>query len=507
MAAALAFRLVHLVLYLLGENSQLFYLPVLGAYRFETSALEILSGIPQEAPFLYASPIYTYLILPFYLPGLGRLPLLVTQMLAGSLVPGLTAVLATRAGAGRTAATAAGLILAFYGPPVFLELTVLPVTLAALTTCLVLLVSTDPRPRVAAVLLAGAGCGILAGIRAPMAVVILPLLVRAFFDARATRAGRTATAAGAVAACLLVLLPLALHQQGCGAGFFPFPRSTGYNLALGHNSEANGYSPPAPSIGLVENSREDIGVVALRVAAQSGARDPASADRFWTRWALRWIASHPREELELVLVKLGGLAGFRPYDVYYDLSRLSRFNPALAASLPRFVPVAFACLGLIPFLVRGRLRMHLLPPMLASLFTSVVFLHSERFFLPALPAFLAAGAAGLSIAWRGRGRMRLAAAAGLVLMVPAVLRPAPRVPEGLYIQSLAARAYNMGDMELALTLYERAALECPAGSQARTDCHLSAASLLEREGDVERAEWHRLQASSNMPRSPVNSSR
>jgi hypothetical protein len=85
-----------------------------------------------------------------------------------------------------------------------------------------------------------------------------------------------------------------------------------------------------------------------------------------------------------------------------------------------------------------------------------------------------------------------------------VLRPAPRVPEGLYIQSLAARAYNLGDADLALTLYERAALECPAGSRARTDCHLSAAALLERDGETERAAWHRRQAASNTPGSSVN---
>ncbi|HRY60684.1 MAG TPA: hypothetical protein P5266_00695, partial [Candidatus Fermentibacter sp.] len=82
-------------------------------------------------------------------------------------------------------------------------------------------------------------------------------------------------------------------------------------------------------------------------------------------------------------------------------------------------------------------------------------------------------------------------AAGLSLLAPGFLRPAPVIPEGIYLQSLAVRAFNSGDRMLALTFYERAALESPRGTVTWHDSHAAAAALLEALGDEERAMQHR----------------
>ncbi len=492
---AAAARLAHLAFYLAGPLSRIWYQPVLGAYRFETSALEILGGVPQDAPYLYASPIFTYLVLPFYALGAGRLPLLLTQAALGAITALLIVRLAEKAGASPPAGALAGLAWSLYGPVVFMEMTVLPVTLAALTTAAITLAAVSGETRVVPVLLCGAGAGVLAGIRAPMAVVLIPVLASLRMPGRPF-AARVATGAGSLALAGLVLLPLALHQRAHFAGFYPFPRSGGFNLALGHNDDASGYGPPAPSLGLVESSREDIGLVAMRIAFEHGATDFVEADEYWNRTALGWIAVNPVREAELTLRKLGGFLGFRPFDVYYDLSRLALYNPSLGViALPRALIVLAFCVCLLPFAAGGRHRTALLLPIGASLLTSIVFVHSERFFIPALPVMLAVTAAGAStlVGSTGGARARLAilALAGLIPASAAVLRPVPVVPEGIFLQSMGTRAYNDGDAHLALTFYERAALASPPGSMTRYESHMAAAAMADLVGERERAEEHR----------------
>lgn len=495
-AAGLATRLAHFLFYLAGPLSGIYYLPVLGAYRFETSAMEILSGVPQAAPYLYASPIFTYLIMPFYALGAGRLPLLLAQAVMGASIPVLIVLLARRLGSGPFQAALSALIWAFYAPPVFLELTVLPVTLAALTTTLVVLLTVSGRIGTTALIAAGAECGVLAGIRTPLAAVFIPLAAACLRSRDRSRAARVAAVSGSTAAMLLVLLPLALYQRSHFAGFTPFPSCGGLNLVLGHADDATGYGPPAPSVGLVESSSEDIGQVAMRLAFErGGVRDFAGADSYWLHMAFRLILDDPLQEVELTLRKLGGFFGHVPFDVYYDLSRLSRFNPALGViAMPRLVVIGFFLAFLAPFLVRGRHRTAALFPAAAALGTSVLFFHCERFMLPALPAMMAVGAAGLTALCRtGTPAMLrvLLPAAGLSLLAPGFLRPAPVIPEGIYLQSLAVRAFNSGDRMLALTFYERAALESPRGTVTWHDSHAAAAALLEALGDEERAMQHR----------------
>lgn len=80
--------------------------------------------------------------------------------------------------------------------------------------------------------------------------------------------------------------------------------------------------------------------------------------------------------------------------------------------------------------------------------------------------------------------------AGLSLMTPAVLRPVPVVPEGIYQQSMGARAYNAGDMTLALTFYERAAIESPRGTSCWYESHVAAAQIHSACGDFFAAQGH-----------------
>jgi hypothetical protein len=251
------------------------------------------------------------------------------------------------------------------------------------------------------------------------------------------------------------------------------------------------------SEGLIETSSEDIHQVAARIAADSGYTDPSEADAYWLSVALSWMTAHPAEEARLIMVKLGGFLGARPFDTYYDMGRLGRFNPAVSAHfVPRFIPVLIFLAGLFHFVRRkSAYRWLVLLPVMISGASSLLFVHCERFSLPVLPMMLAAGAAGITAAAKtfseSVSRAVIPSLLGLVLLIPALIWPVPAVPEGMYVYSLGIRAYGMGDYELSLELMERAGVLCPEGSVLFVESHSQAALIGDALGYHERAAEHR----------------
>ncbi|MBN1434386.1 hypothetical protein JW921_06460 [Candidatus Fermentibacterales bacterium] len=506
LAIATGARAAHWLLYLSYPPAAVHYWPVLGAMRFETSALQMLAGTPQTGPLVYASPLYRHLILPFYALGSGRTPLLVFQTIVGIVTAAAIYTLCFHLVRKTWLSLLIAACWSLYPPVLFYELTVLPVSIAALTLLVISVLLMDWKQKQGLVRCCALGLliGLAAGMRPPFIALALPAAYAVLRErARwASRLGRTC--------CLLLcaglpLLPTALHQSRNWSGFYPFPRATGLTLILGHNDDATGFGPPAPSVGLVESGIEDLRSVSLRVAAEHGANSPVLADRYWTRLALQWIARNPGRELGLLLGKAGAFFGLEPFDVYYDLGRLGRSNPLFRfLVIPRGLLVALFCIGLVPFLAwwgRPQHRLALGGPALLVLLSSLVFVHSERYSLPILPQMLLLGGCGVAALLqrlRASGETvpgaRLGticvAASGLLLMVPALLRPVPEVAEGGYFYTLGASAFSMGDAELALTLFERSALVSPEGSHYRLIAHESAAVVARSLGREDEARAH-----------------
>jgi hypothetical protein len=369
--------------------------------------------------------------------------------------------IALRAGSARTPAALAALAWILYAPAAFYELTLLPVVPLALVVILWSALEQNGERRV---FVSGLLCGLAAGLRPPLLLMGAWPLLRELAGRRLSRAALVALGA-ALPLAAMSLLHLSLEGDP-----YPFPRATGVNLVLGHSEGVTGLGPPAPAEGLVETGSEDIHQVAARVAAERGYDTPEEADRYWTGRALRWIAENPGEELALVAAKLGGFLGWRQFDVYYDTVRARKRDASLwPLLLPRWAVVLLLALGLPAFLAAGRGRWALLLPMGVTLAAALVFVHCERYWLPALPPALAAAAAGLTLLWRwvrtGKRRKTLAMmAAAAVMMLPGLLWPVPEVPESQYLRGMAVRAYNMGNYRHALTLYERSALAARRGS-------------------------------------------
>lgn len=490
--AAILSRGFHYLYYLLSESSRIFYWPVLGAYRFEAAAELMLSGGVPRGPFVYAGPLFQYVVLPFYATGMGRELLFAFNSLCGIVLAWLIYRSCRLCGTGRGWSLLVGLAWVLYAPALFYELTPLPVTFLTLTVAIFVWLAMRQGKKVPAgkrSFLYGLLGGLFAGLRPPFAAVVMVPFCRLLRNRRLLRAGLL------VAGVAVPVLFLCAEQQRRGKDFWPFPRSAGLNLLLGHNSDASGYGPPVPSEGLVESPGEDIHQVALRVAGERGHAGPSVADRYWMSRALEWIVEHPREEAELTLRKLGGFFGAKPFDTYYDLSRVNRFGlPMRLAFVPRWVPMGIFLLGLGPFCLRGRRRLVLLLPVGLALAANVAFVHSERYFLPVLPQMLVVGGSGLGIVaerlkkrmWKWLG----VAIMGLILAVPSALYPVPKIAEEAYLCGLAVRAYNMGNHREALSIYERAAMAAEPGTAVYFRAHGEAARIARAVGMKEKAREH-----------------
>ncbi|MBN2607983.1 MAG: hypothetical protein JXA64_02625 [Candidatus Fermentibacteraceae bacterium] len=486
---ALLTRLVHFSGYVLGSRTDLYYWPVLACRKFEGAALAILHGAQDSGPFVYASPLYRYLILPFYAAGADRTGLFLFQSLLGALTAWMIFRLSRRAGAGIRTALAASVCWSLYSPAAFFELTILPVAaLTALVAAFTLLETEEATGDLKPALF-GLIAGLMAGLRPPfMALMSIPLWK--WLKMRAWKK--------TVISLLLLLVPLvflSIQHQRVGGGFYPFPRTSGTNLVLGHSSESTGYGPPVPSLGLVETGRGDIHEVAAAAAAERGHDTPGSADRYWAGIAITWTVNHPFEEMRLMAVKLGGFFGAGCFDTYYDVGRIGSFNPVLPFfPVPRMLFVLAFLAGLLPFLTGGRHRTVIMAPVALALLSTLAFVHSERYFLPVLPVMAAASAGGLTVLVRGLRRSAIrwsaAGAAGLLLALPGLFYPVPKVPEELYISSLAVRAHYMEDYPLSLELFERAALLSERGSVVWVQGHREAARIASALGDGARAGQH-----------------
>ncbi len=477
---ALLTRILHTVGYIIDSKSELYYWPVLACRQFEEAAVGILQGKPPSGPFVYSSALYRYFILPFYAVGADRTGLFAFQSILGVLTAWLIFRTARLAGAGLPSSVIASVAWCLYAPAAFVEFTILPVSMMALLLTLFSLLqlrgSENKVSSRGSCLLQGLIPGILTGLRPPY-LFLFSLPVWGWVKKRDWRSILIASAALAVP-----LLFLSWQQMESGGGFYPFPRATGLNLVLGHSADATGYGPPILSLGLIEDGRRDIHEVGMQLAAEQGAVTPAEADAYWTGIAMEHIRSEPERELELLGIKYAGFFGIRPFDTYYEFCRTGSFNSLLRLFItPRWLISGLFLLSILPFLFRGRNRLAVLLPVGITLATCLLVVHSERYFLPVLPLILISTVLGMKCLLELFREMFLKGLVfvlvGLFLLLPLLFFPVPLLPESHYIGSLAVRAYNMGNYELSLELFERQAVLAPPGTVSWVRAHEESARI------------------------------
>ncbi|HEX9668675.1 MAG TPA: glycosyltransferase family 39 protein [Thermoanaerobaculia bacterium] len=405
------------------------------------------------------------------------------QAALGAALCVFAALLAARLFDDRRAGLAAGLLLALYGPLVYVEVSLLAeglltVLLIAALWCL-LRPGATPAASVAAAAAAGLCVGLAAVTRATALALVPALALVLLLDRRRPR---RALAAGAfAAAALAVVLPVLVAVRQASGSWLPIQGYGGLNLYMGNRPGAPGV--PTARLGGAWDLLS--GEAARRGVAGAAAQE---------RWYTRRLLAEARERPGAVLAAVGRKAVWLLQDeeireshsfyFFRERSALLRFLPGFALLFP------LALCGLVAA-IRGRR----LPPALAVYLlvfaaSCVAIVVSSRYRLPLVPAL--AVLAGGGIAWiidaaRARRWKTLGGLAALLAAGFAATQLRDHAPSRNLAEEWAATAMSLE------------ARDDLAGARAAVDSALAAdpdsalawavaGRLAEREGDAARAE-------------------
>lgn len=463
--AGLLTRIPHIISFIsYSSETALTYFPTLGAARFEQCARALVDGTQSGDAFAFASPMYILILAILYALGITNTVVFVLQTVMGIATPFLIFLIGLKTGASKNLSCTGAVAWLFYAPSAFYELTLLPITLLAFLISVWALYQLKQMKTKTTSLLHGFMSGIITGLRPPFIL----LGVVSFW--KTIRSKNYLHSIFMLIGFSIPLLILCFYHSSQGGSFSPFASSLGLNLVQGHADGATGYGPPIPEYDLIENPSENIHEVGARVAAEHGYETSSDANKFWLKKAVNWILNNPAGEMRLLGAKLGAFLGFTPFDSYFDLQRDIKNDASLFhLILPRFLLVAFLIGGIVPFLIFRNKNWVVVTPFLISLVTILAFFHSERYLLPVLPVTFGVASYGLHLLFHKlrtveRKKAIAAILISISLLLPGILWPTPEISEGQYLYNRAAKAYNMRNYLLALTLFEESAEISPPGT-------------------------------------------
>ncbi len=475
--AVLAFAVRAIVASQLGKTA-LFQQPQLDSFEFLAWAQSIARGELYRWLAATHGPGYPYFLgaLLSLLGGSVQAARMAQAALGAGLCV-LTAALATRV-FDRRAGLAAGILLALYGPLVYVEVSLLAegLFLFLLTLALYLLVRPGYSiPRAAA---AGALLGLAAVVRAT-ALPLMPAFA-ALILLWPRRWPRQAAAWMALA-WLAVVGPILLLVRQSSGGWLPLQAYGGLNFYMGNRTGANG--TPTARLGgdwdLLHGEPD-----------RQGITNPAERERYYTRKAWTEIGQQPlgfvaglgRKALWLVhdeeIRETHSLYFFREH------SWLLRWLPGFGLLFP------LAAWGIWLAASRRAFPPILLVYMLMIAASCVIIIMSARYRLPLVPvlAVFAGGAAvWLLEAFRVRDWRRLAPAAavlGLAVLASQVRQHEPSHNLAEEWTLTAASLQTLGRPDEARTAVDRALAEDPESALAL----VQRARIRSEDGDLQGSE-------------------
>lgn len=370
---------------------------------------------------------------------------------AGSCV--LAAALAGRA-FGRPAGIAAGLLLALYGPLVWIDVSLLGEGLLVFLLLLATWTATAGRAR-APVLSALAAGAVLAAafLVRPTAAALLPALLAAMVAGR-LRERRAWMAAGLlVLSFVLVAAPVVWKISQTNGTFIPVQGHGGYAFYIGNHPDGDGL--PSPRLGRGWE-------LLVSEAARAGLSDPAAQDRYYLDKALAAMRRRPLESLGLFaskalwLVQAAEVRDSHSYEFFRSRSALLRTLPGFGLLFP------LAVCGLGAAVFRRRLPPPALLLALAGLAgLTILTMVGSRYRIPLVPFLAVFAGHGLVAAWmagRARRLRELGVLAGLFLAAAALAHVRSYPPSRNFAEewALSGRSLeNLEDFAGAHGAYER----------------------------------------------------
>ncbi len=481
--AALAFAVRAAVALQLAPTA-LFRLPQLDSLEFLLWAQSVAAGEARWPAVPTHGPVY-----PYFLGALLALfdgsftAVRLVQAALGAGLCALAAVLAACLFDDRRAGLAAGLLLALYGPLVYVEISFLAEGLLLFLAFAALWCLLRPAPTPGASIAAAAAAGLLLGLaaatRATALALVLALALALLLDRRRPR---RALAAGALAAAALaVVLPVLVAVRQASGSWLPIQGYGGLNLYMGNRPGA----PGVPTARLGGDWDRLSGEPARRGIAGAAAQE---------RWYTRQLLAEARERPGAVLAAVARKGGWLVQDEEIRESHsfyFFRARSALLRILPGFALLfPLALCGLVAA-VRGRR----LPPALALYLlvfaaSCVAIVMSSRYRLPLVPALAVLAGGGVAWLldaarerrWKTLGGLAALLAAGFAATQLRDHAPSRNLAEESALTALSLEAQD--DVAGARAAVKEALREDPESAFAWA----IAGRLAEREGDAARAE-------------------
>lgn len=450
------------------HETVLFQRPQLDSWEFLLWAKDIAGGELFRWLATSHGPGYAYFLA--LLLKLGGGSLLVVSMLQGALgsaVCALVATLAARAFEDRRAGVAAGVLLALYGPLVYIELSLFAEGFFIFLLVLGLWVLTGWRTTVGWALAAGFAVGLAAVTRAT-ALPLLPLAAGVVLLGRTHWPRRAA--GWMLLGWLAIVGPVVALVRVSSGDWLPVQSFGGLNFYMGNHTGASG-TPEA---------RRGSGWEALfHEPERHGVSGDAARERYFMRKARREIAAEP-------LAFVAGLGRKALWllqaDEIRDMVNFFRQQVPALAWLPGFgLLLPLAVWG--GWLARRRLSPFLWLYLALFIFSNVMLVVAARYRIPLVPGL--AVLAGGAVVWLGgrlrRDRLReLAPAVAVLLAVAVVTRLWEHEPSHDFAEEWGLAAGSLLILERydeAADAVERALAENPRWAHAlvqRADLRLRA---------------------------------
>lgn len=387
--AAVVFAVALLVRWVVGAqlaDEPLFRSPQLDSLQYLTWGRRIAAGDfiwPVPPPHGLGYPVLLGALLSLFDGSLDAVR--VAQSFLGAGTCALVAACSSRA-FGRVAGIASGLLLAVYGPLVWIDVSILGEGLLVFLLALALwIVSLEGRPELRAV---AAGVTLAAALLVrPTAIALLPGLLVAFALARRSPEGwrldwrgdrRGWGAAGLLlAAFLLAAVPVVWKISKENGAFVPVQGHSGFAFYVANGPHGDGLPSPRIGRGWEELETE---------AARAGIREPAARDRYYRDKTMAAIRERPGHYAGLFaskalwLVQAAEVRDSHSYDFFRSRSTALRLLPGFgllfalalgglaACTLRRRMPPPEILLGLLGFavltiitMVGTRYRMPMVP--------------------------------------------------------------------------------------------------------------------------------------------------
>jgi len=524
-ALALAVRLLFL---LDVADMPSFDAPIVDAGAYDTTARQLAATGEATSRLFWQPFLYPFMLAGIYLLTDGSIiAAKIIQAMLGAVICVLVWFLAHRR-LGATEAWIAAGIMVLYGPLLLFESELLATGLAAFwAVVLVLLldvVRVHPQPRWWLALGATSALAVLTRPTFVPAVLASWLWIAWLLWREAGGWRRPALAVACAIASFAALATPVAKWNGLTTGRLSFlPSSGGINLHIGNNPDVCSTTTIRPGIGWTQLVERPV---------QEGAATASERNGYFRRQVTAYAADEPVAFLGGLGRKVLQLVGSREIPRNLDVYLTRQWSIMLSALTWKVGPFGFPFGVLLPLAVLGvvfswrRIGLPLLLVVLPTAAAVVLVFVAARYRLPLVPLLAVCASAGVTIvidALRRRDQRRLAAAAGIALLIVLLATvPGPFCEEevnmeadywaclghsfaerGRFEDSVAAYrhsldadpeqadvSYNLGrfasqagDLEDATQLYRRASEIDPEFAAT----HTNLGSVLLRQGRVDEA--------------------